>query len=162
MSSGKDITVGVVVPVSSNSFDIHRNAGTPPRFVAVTNPIADMAHTKLFVDDEPYHDVVAVEFSTKHLLLCVPVRADHDDAVAKLKAVRRFNIVVDVGANPGETVISQRLDGFRFDRINYRCNTHHFVAAPATDKPSGVWIAELRFVAPLTAVDGDAAEERAS
>lgn len=135
-------------------------AEAPKATRPVSNVCADISHSELFVDGEAYHDVVAVEFSTKHLLLCIPVRADHDAAVEKLTKAKQFRIVVKVQtASQPRTcsdVVDQTLSNIRFDRINYRCNTHHFVATPSTDRPSGIWIAELRFVAPLVAVDGDA------
>lgn len=133
---------------------------TPVRLQPRVLQTADIAHTDLYVDGEAYSDVVAVEFSTKHLLLCIPLRADHDAAMERLRRARSFRVLVKLSRpdNPVHlAVVDETMSGFAFDRVNYRCCTHHFVAAAATERPSGLWVAELRFVASLRAVEGDRA-----
>ncbi len=119
----------------------------------MVKPVADISHSRVYVDDEVLPNVVAVEFSTTHLLLCLLVDADIAATIERLKQPRRFHIVIE--AAPDCVVVDQRLDNLRFDRVNYRCNTNHFVVAPVTTKPSGLWVAELRFVAKLSAVADD-------
>jgi len=123
--------------------------------MSIAKPVADASHSRLYVDDEVLPNVVAVEFSTTHLLLCLLVDADIAATIERFKQPHRFHIVIDINSSPGCTVVDQHLDGLRFDRVNYRCNTNHFVVAPVTTKPSGLWVAELRFVAKLSAIADD-------
>jgi len=141
--------MGVVVPATGvgRPSDISWTMTKP-----TTQTFADIAHSHVYVDDVHLDDVVAVEFSTKHLLLCLLVDDNIKATIEDLKRPHRLRVVAQIGASH---VLDQAFDDFRFDRVNYRCNTNHFVAAPATTKPSGLWVAELRFVAKLGAAADD-------
>lgn len=116
----------------------------------ISRPVADMPSTRFFVDDEDYNDVCAVEFSDKHLLFCIYVRDDHDATMERLRRAGSFRVKLSTGT---VCVVDEAFRGFRFDRVNYRVNTGHFVTAiqPNGTQPrhGGLWVAELRFVAPL-------------
>lgn len=120
--------------------------------------IADMPSTRFFVDDEAFGHVCAVEFSDKHLLFCIYVRDDHDVTMERLRRAGSFRIALHAGAT---CVVDETFRGFRFDRVNYRVNTGHFIAAAQPDdtrpRHGGLWVAELRFVAPLRDVGAPAA-----
>ncbi len=92
----------------------------------------------VYVDSILLDDVVDVEFSSKHLLLRLLVGDDIAVVVEDLKRPHSFRVIVRPGA------FEHQLDGLRFDRVNYTNNT-----------PSGLWVAELRFVAKLSAVADD-------
>lgn len=124
--------------------------------VAVPHSIADMPSTRFFVNGETFGHVCAAEFSDKHLLFCVYVRDDHDAMMGYLQQANSFRIILHAGA---VCVVDQTFQGFRFDRVNYRVNAGHLVTATQIEEPrssSRLWVAELRFVAPLRDVSASA------
>jgi len=151
--------MGVVVPATGvgRPSDVHlemlRQRELKPCKI---NDFADIGRSHVYVDDIQLDDVVAVEFSTKHLLLCLLVDDNIKATIEDLKRPHRLRVVAQIGAS---RVLDQAFDDFRLDRVNYRCNTNYFVATPVTTKPSGLWVAELRFVAKLSAVTTDDDQE---
>lgn len=97
----------------------------------------EKASSYIYVDSILLDDVVDVEFSSKHLLLRLLVGDDIKAVVEDLKKPHSFRVIL----RPG---VLEQFDSFRFDRVNYTNNT-----------PSGLWVAELRFVAKLSAIADD-------
>lgn len=149
--SNDKLTVGVVVPATGfNPPDSFKSPSL--RFETLQPPInvaCIMSHSQIFVEGTYTPYICACEFSTKHLLIHVPVMSlGHKDAVEVLKSARNFRVLIQSRVDGVlAPVIDETLTNFRFDRINYSVKIH---------SDSSCWIAELRFVAPLVAVDGDA------
>lgn len=116
-----------------------------PRLTTVNRILAGLQDTLVFVDGVLFTEAVGAEISPAHLTISVPLRPGCEDA---LRAAVEIRVTVSVRENLNSPERTTLLDhvarGYKVDRVCYRCG--------AGERNSSFWIADVRFVKPLSAV----------
>lgn len=115
-----------------------------PRLSSTVKPVAHISDTLVFVDGVLLTEAVAAEISPTHFTVSVPLRVGCEDA---LRAATEVRITVSVRNDPQSPERTVLLDhvarSYKLDRVSYRCGI-------GADRQ--FWIADVRFVKPLTSI----------